>query len=60
MSGWHIQDIGTVSAEKSELGGRTSTYVRVRNIGYDLGMTAAEARRLARALTRAADEVDQS
>lgn len=47
---WHVQDVGTV--EVHELAGG----VRIRNVGFDLGVTPGEARQFAAALIAAADE----
>jgi hypothetical protein len=47
----HIEDVGSVEA--NEISG-----VRVRDIGFDLGMAPDEARALAKALNEVADAVD--
>lgn len=52
MTEWHVQDIGTVTVGTPAPDG--SHGVRLQNVGYDLEMTAGEARALARALVAAA------
>lgn len=51
---WHIEDVGTVTVDMLE---PNCKFVNLCNIGYSLGITASEARKLAGALMAAADEV---
>jgi hypothetical protein len=52
MSEWHISDVGTVSVTHPVFG------VRLKDVGFDLGVTSSEARELSKALAEAADFLD--